>query len=72
MSTTMLTAESLISGYEAYASHSDLIFTELDAAPAVSPTPSIVSFLSASSPECIMFSIGASAGSVTTTLASGC
>lgn len=72
MTTATMSVESLIAGYETYASPAELVLVGVDAAPAVSPTPSIVSFLTASSVECIAFSIGASAASVGTTLAAGC
>ena len=65
-------AETLIAGYQTYSDASELATLGVQGAPAVSPTPSIVSFATASSPECIAFSIGASAGGVTTTIAAGC
>lgn len=67
-----MTVESLIAGYETYATPSDLIMSEYDAAPAVSPTPSIWTFVTASSPECLAFSLGATGASVGTTFAAGC
>lgn len=65
-------AESLIAGYRTYSDVAEFSHLDVQAAPAVSPTPSIVSFATASSPNCIAFSLGASAGGVTTTLAAGC
>lgn len=72
MSTTTLSVDSLISGYETYASPAEFALTDFDTAPALSPTPSIVSFFTASSAECVAFSVGITAGSVGTTLSAGC
>lgn len=65
-------AKSLIEGYKTYSDAGELSNLGTQPAAAVSPTPSIYSFATASSPECVAFSIGISAGGVTTTLAAGC
>ena len=66
--------QSLVAGFSAYAQASELSALTGAAAPAA--TPSTVSvFLTASSPECVAFSIGASAGAVTSTgvtITAGC
>ena len=69
MSTTTVNVESLTSGYETYVSTAELTLRDFDTAPALSPTPSIVSFFIASSVEWVQFCIAVSMPPVTTTLA---
>lgn len=64
----MTTTASLIEGYTAYSSLAELDSTTPQMAPGLSPTPSISAFLTASSMECVMFSIGGAGG----TVAAGC
>lgn len=70
----MSNTHSLVAGFSAYAQASELATIAGEAAPAA--TPSTVSiFLTASSPECVAFSVGISAGAVTSTsitVAAGC
>ena len=58
----------LIEGYTAYSSAFELDTTSHESAPAITPITSVT----ASSPECIAFTIGAAGGATTTTLAAGC
>jgi hypothetical protein len=59
----MNNAQTLISGFTNYARTDELVAIGSEAAPGFSPAV----FLTASSPECVAFSIGASAGAVTST-----
>lgn len=65
------TRRSLIAGYESYVDSDELLTIGEHAAPAVSPTPAILSFIGGSSIAC---GTGASVitGSATGTLVSGC
>lgn len=62
----------LVEGYRAYSTAAELNTFENTDAAAVSPTPGIAAFATASSSYCAMYSLGAAAGGVTTTLAAGC
>ncbi len=68
----MQTAESLIAGYSAYCSTAELAESGTQTAPAVTPVTPFTPFIIASSGYCASFSVGATATSVTTTLAAGC
>lgn len=61
----MSNAQSLIAGFSRYARAEELALAGGDAAPASTPTVTV--FLTASSPECVAFSLGVSAGAVTST-----
>lgn len=56
----------LIKGFTTYADASELVGVTADMAPGISP---VSVFLSASSPECVMFTIGVSSGAVTSAAA---
>ncbi|MEW1980957.1 LxmA leader domain family RiPP [Citricoccus sp. NPDC079358] len=62
----------LVEGYRNYSNAAELNAFENTDAAAVSPTPGLVAFATASSAYCAMYSLGAGAGGVTTTLAAGC
>ncbi|GGT38578.1 MULTISPECIES: LxmA leader domain family RiPP [unclassified Streptomyces] len=63
----MNTAEQLLAGYTAYTNAEDFGASADNQSPAATPTITTVS-----SPECIYFSLGASAGSIASTKAWGC
>lgn len=60
----MTNSQSLISGYANYVRGEELAHVNAESAPGISP---VSAFVSASSPECAAFSVGASAGVVTST-----
>ena len=67
----MTTADQLIAGYTAYTDAGELGATAVAQAPATTP----VTVTTVSSPECVIFSIGAASGvltSVSVTHAAGC
>ncbi|MBT2365134.1 LxmA leader domain family RiPP [Streptomyces sp. NPDC096176] len=63
----MNTADQLLAGYTAYTTAEDFGASADNQSPAATPTITTVS-----SPECIYFSLGASAGSIASTKAWGC
>jgi hypothetical protein len=68
----MTNSQSLISGYSNYVRGEELAHVNVESAPGISP---VSVFATASSPECAAFSIGASAGVVTSTsitIGAGC
>ncbi|CAD5990935.1 LxmA leader domain family RiPP [Agreia sp. COWG] len=68
----MNNAQTLIAGFTTYAGSAEITALGAEAAPGFSP---VSVFLTASSPECVAFSIGASAGAVTSTsvtIGAGC
>lgn len=68
----MASSRSLIAGYSAYASTTELASAGVNVAPGATPTISVYTFVTASSAACAGFTIGLTAGGVTTTLAAGC
>ncbi|MEU4086536.1 LxmA leader domain family RiPP [Streptomyces aureus] len=62
----MNTADQLLTGYTAYTDAQEFGASAEAQAPATTPT------ITASSPECVYFSLGASAGSIASTKAWGC
>lgn len=67
---TMPAAQSknLINGFNNYCSIAELESSARSSAPAISPVTSVT----ASSPECVAFTLGMTSGGVTTTIATGC
>lgn len=70
----MTSTQTLIAGFTSYASAEELVSTSLESAPGATPSPisAISVFLTASSAECGLVSVGVTAGGTTTTLAAGC
>lgn len=67
----MNSSQTLVAGFSTYAQAGELALVAPEAAPGWTPTP----FLTASSPECVAFSVGASAGVITSasiTVNAGC
>ncbi|MEU8980638.1 MULTISPECIES: LxmA leader domain family RiPP [unclassified Streptomyces] len=62
----MNTADQLLTGYTAYTNAQEFGASAEAQAPATTPTVTV------SSPECVYFSLGASAGSIASTKAWGC
>ena len=67
----MNNSQALIAGFNTYAQAGELALIAPESAPGWTPTV----FLTASSPECVAFSVGASAGAITSasiTINAGC
>ncbi len=66
-----MSTRELISGYATYSSLSELNTINPQDGPAISPTTSVTS-VTASSPECVAFTVSLSAGGTGATIALGC
>ena len=61
-------AQNLIKGFANYSTAAELEASVRGNAPAISP----VTTVTASSPECVAFTVGLTSGGTTTTIAAGC